>query len=365
MEQVSGKFNEFQFFRTGQRMRPAGPGSPICRVEKERSGMQSHPSESVAMKPTFTTGIAAATFASLTWSMNFVAPLFIGEYSIFDLAACRYIISGLIGAVILLANIESCRRLDWKDWLTAAGLGFIGYVGYFMAVVLAATYAGPVIAPAFLGLVPVALAISGNVQGGISWRLLQVPFGLAALGLLLVNGQSVAQAEGLSHTSLVIGIGASVAAVALWIWFGLANQRALMKRPGMNAWVWTAMMMVGGGLQTLVFIPIGAGMELFNAPKLGLGVGAISHLYLPALMLAAVASMGGAWAWTLASQRLPITLASQLLSLEMVFATCLGLLFHHRWPTVPEALGVALIVFGVVKAIGVFHGHSGKLAVAH
>lgn len=29
----------------------------------------------------------------------------------------------------------------------------------------------------------------------------------------------------------------------------------------------------------------------------------------------------------IASQRLPMTLASQLLSLEMVFATCMGLLF--------------------------------------
>ncbi|MFC4863540.1 DMT family transporter [Pseudomonas sp. MAHUQ-62] len=317
------------------------------------------------MKHGLTTGIAAATFASLTWSMNFIAPLFIGEYSIFDLAACRFIISGLIGAVILMANFESCRNLGWKDWLAAAGLGFIGYVGYFMAVAIAATYAGPVIAPAFLGLVPVALAISGNVQGGISWRLLQIPFSLAALGLVLVNVQNVAQPEGLPYASLALGVGASMVAVALWVWFGLANQRALLKRPGMNAWLWTAMMMVGGSLQTLVFLPVGAGMELFNAPMLGFGLSAIGHLYLPALMLAAVASIGGAWAWTIASQRLPITLASQLLSMEMVFATCLGLLFSHRWPTAPEVLGISLIILGVVKAIGAFRGNPGSPAVAH
>lgn len=133
----------------------------------------------------------------------------------------------------------------------------------------------------------------------------------------------------------------------------------------MNAWVWTAMMMIGGSLQTLALIPVGAGMELFKAPMLGFGVSAISHLYLPAFTLAAVASIGGAWAWTIASQRLPITLASQLLSMEMVFATCLGLLFHLRWPTVPEGLGIALIVVGVVKAIGAFHGNPGKAVVGH
>lgn len=310
------------------------------------------------------TGISAAVLASLTWSMNFVAPLVIGEYSIFDLAACRFIISGLIGVLILMANFKAWRHLTLNDWLVTAGLGFIGYVGYFIAVIIAATYAGPVVAPAFLGLVPVVLTISGNVQGTISWRSLQVPFALAVLGLLLVNGQSIAQFEGQSPTTLALGIGASLAAVALWVWFGLANQKALIKRPGMNAWVWTAMMMIGGSLQTLLFIPVGTAMDVFNAPMLGFGQSAISHLYLPAFVLAAVASIGGAWAWTIASQHLPMTLASQLLSLEMVFATCMGLLFYYRWPTAPEALGITLIVVGVVKAIGAFHGNPGKAVVA-
>lgn len=314
--------------------------------------------------PVSITGISAAVLASLTWSMNFVAPLVIGEYSIFDLAACRFLFSGLIGVLILIANINVLRQLTLRDWLVTAGLGFIGYVGYFIAVIIAATYAGPVVAPAFLGLVPVVLAISGNVRGEISWRLLHVPFALAALGLLLVNGQNIARLEGQALTTLALGIGASITAVALWVWFGLANQKALMKRPGMNAWVWTAMMMIGGSLQTLMFIPVGHAMDAFHAPLIGFGQNAISHLYLPAFVLAAVASIGGAWAWTIASQRLPMALAGQLLSMEMVFATCLGLLFYYRWPSAPEAIGIALIVVGVVKAIGAFHGRPAETAAA-
>lgn len=123
-----------------------------------------------------------------------------------------------------------------------------------------------------------------------------MPFALAVLGLLLVNGQSIARFEGQSPTTLALGIGASLAAVALWVWFGLANQRSADKKPGMNAWVWTAMM-IGGSLQTLLFIPVGTAMDVFNAPMLGFGQSAISHLYLPAFVLAAVASIGGAWAW--------------------------------------------------------------------
>ncbi len=308
------------------------------------------------MKNVSTAGIAAAIFASLTWSMNFVAPFVIGDYSIFDLAACRFLLSGLIGIAILIASADQCRQLTLQDWFAAAGLAFIGYVGYFLTVMIAAVYAGPVIPPAFLGLVPVVLAIAGNYRGrSISWLPLLIPLALAATGLLLVNGSSIVQADVQGEKSLVIGIAFAIAAVALWTWFGIANQSALLKRPHMDARVWTALMMIGGSIQTLAFLPIGYGMSLFRAPEIGLGFGAINNLYLPAFMLAAVASIGGAWAWTIASQRLPVALTGQLLMTEIVFATCFGLMVRHRWPTLAESIGIMLLVLGVVMAINAFH----------
>ncbi len=308
------------------------------------------------MSSVSTTGIVAAIFASLTWSMNFVAPFVIGDYSIFDLAACRFLLAGLIGIVILIASADLCRDLTLRDWFIAAGLGFIGYVGYFLTVVAAAVYAGPVIPPAFLGLVPVVLAIAGNFRAqNISWRPLLIPLAMAIAGLLLVNGSSIMQADAGGESSLAIGIGFAIAAVALWTWFGIANQKALLKRPDMDARVWTALMMIGGSIQTLAFIPIGYGMELFRAPELGFGLEAISNLYLPALMLATISSIGGAWAWTIASKRLPMALAGQLLMTEIVFATCFGLMVRYRWPTPAEAIGIVLLVLGVVMAIGAFH----------
>lgn len=163
------------------------------------------------------------------------------------------------------------------------------------------------------------------------------------------------QADVQKEESLAIGIAFAIAAVALWTWFGIGNQNALLKRPHMDARVWTALMMTGGSIQTLAFLPIGHGMELFRAPDIGLGLGAIKNLYLPAFMLAAVASIGGAWAWTIASQRLPVALTGQLLMTEIVFATCFGLMVRHRWPTLAEAIGIMLLVIGVVMAINAFH----------
>ncbi|WP_416424312.1 DMT family transporter [Pseudomonas sp. App30] len=313
-------------------------------------------SPSLGVSSTSTVGIAAALFAALTWSMNFVAPLVIGDFTIYDLAACRFIISGLIGVSILAIRSKGVRGLVLQDWVAAAAIGFIGYVGYFMAVMIAATYAGPVIAPAFLGLVPVILAISGNLGGGTLWRYLYLPFGMAATGLILVNVQTLTLPVHTPISTLLLGVAASISAVALWTWFGLANQKALARRPSMDAWVWTALMMIGGSVQTLVAIPLGMQLGVFTIGEAGLhlDINTATHLLLPAAMLAVVASILGAGAWTIASQRLPITLASQLLSMEMVFATCLGLAFHHRYPTVPEAIGIGLIVLGVVKGVGAF-----------
>lgn len=54
------------------------------------------------------------------------------------------------------------QYLTVRNWLATLGLAFIGYVGYFLTVTGAAIFCGPVIAPAFLGLVPIVLAIVGN-----------------------------------------------------------------------------------------------------------------------------------------------------------------------------------------------------------
>lgn len=301
-------------------------------------------------------GVVAAVAAALTWSLNFVAPFFIGDYSLGDLAATRFIFSGMIGSLILYRYRELCKKLTARDWIVTAGLGFIGYVGYFITVMMAVVYAGPVIPPAFLGLVPIALAIAGNVYSTtISWKVLRLPLITALTGLLLVNANSLTQSTGDWNALHILGMCSAIAAVALWTWFGIANQRALSRRPGTNAWVWTAMMMISGSIETLIFIPVGQSLGLFNAPGLGFGSTAFLHLYLPAFVLAVIASVGGAWAWTVASQRLPMALAGQLLTTEMVFATAFGLLIHSRLPGLLELLGIALILVGVVKAIGAFH----------
>jgi drug/metabolite transporter (DMT)-like permease len=102
-----------------------------------------------------------------------------------------------------------------------------------------------VIPPAIIGLVPVVLAIAGNVRQRIlPWRMLTIPLGLVTVGLPLIHRPVDDVRPG---PALLEGVVLAIAAVGLWTWFGLLNQSALTRRPTMNAGIWTALMMVGAG----------------------------------------------------------------------------------------------------------------------
>jgi drug/metabolite transporter (DMT)-like permease len=310
-------------------------------------------------------GIAAALFAALAWSLNFVVPFVIGDYSVFDFALLRFGVAGAAGMGFLLWKWKSIRGLGLRDWLAAFGLGFIGYLGYFLAVAGAAIFAGPVIAPAFLGLVPIVLAVAGNLrQKTVSWSALILPLILAAVGLVFVNASVLDSASMTSAPSLIIGVVLAIAAVSLWTWYGLANQRALAERPRMDSGVWTALILVGGGVEMLVFLPVGLALGVFNFPELGLGWDAAGSLYLWSISLAILASIGGAWAWTFAAKRLPVALSAQLIVSETVFGTIFGLAVHGHWPTTTDILGIAFLVAGVVTAVHAFHSERKLVAVA-
>ena len=307
------------------------------------------------MKRSMLYGIIAAAMAGFSWSLSFIVPFVIGEYSLFDFTLVEFVVSGVLSLGLLWRRAPDVRALKVHDWLVGGSLGLIGYVGYFLAVMGAAVYAGPVIAPAFLGLVPVVLGVAGNLRAQlVSWASLAVPMGLAGVGLVLVNGSGLVQRGGLHSRSLLLGIPLAILAVTCWTLFGLLNQSALARRPRMDPSVWTALIMVGAGVAMLVFFPLGVSLGLFEIPRLGLHWDRAGPLIVWAVGLALFANVGGALAWTFASQRLPVAVAAQMITMEPTSATILGLLVHRRWPSIMEISGMIVLLTGVAIAIGVF-----------
>lgn len=148
-----------------------------------------------------------------------------------------------------------------------------------------------------------------------------------------------------------MGLIFSVCAVVLWLAFSLLNQSALEKLPANSSGVWTGLMMAGAGMGTVCLLPVVQALDLLKLPILGFSVSPAGHLYVWGLVIAMMSSLVGAWAWNAASRRLPMVLSGQLISLESLFATLLGLLFHSRLPTPLEASGLAAILVGVIMAV--------------
>jgi drug/metabolite transporter (DMT)-like permease len=304
------------------------------------------------MKRSIVVGVLAAVIATFAWSLNFVVPFVIGDYTIFDFALFQFLLPATLSLGFLAFNATLVRNLQRRDWLVAFALGLIGYLAYSLALVGAALYAGPVIAPAFLGSVPIVLAVIGNLRDhSVPWKVLAVPLLLALAGLLMVNGSGFDSTHTGELPFLRQGILLAIVAVACWVTFGLANQAALRNRPGMDAGVWTALILCGAGIGMLAFFPFGVRLGVFNVAQLGLTWGTSSQFIVWVVCLGVLVNIGGALAWTIASQRLPVALAAQLITLEPTFGTLFGLSMQRRWPTVAEVTGMVALLAGVLIAV--------------
>jgi len=302
---------------------------------------------------TLLTGVALAVVATLSWALNFVAPYVTGNYSLYDLMVVKFLSAGLLGLVVVMFCRARLRSLGVGLRMLGAGLGFIGYLGYSSCIAAGVVFGGPVLTPAFIGLVPVLLALIGNAtHKTIEWRRLAIPLVLLTFGLLLSNVSSLHQPSA-SDSSWPLGLLFSVGAVALWLVFSVVNQRAMARIPAQSSTAWTGLMMVGAGIGTLCVLPVVQTLGLLKLPALGFSFSQAGNLYAWGLGIALMSSVIGAWAWNTASRRLPMVLSGQLIALESLFATLLGLWFKGRLPTVLEASGLAAVLLGVVLAVQV------------
>lgn len=298
-------------------------------------------------------GVAFAVLATLSWACNFIAPYVLHGYSIQDFMLVRFMMAGVLGALLLPFYRSQLRGLRPRQWLTGMGLGVLGYLAYSSCIAGGVIYGGPLLIAAFIGAVPVLQALLGNAQHrSLRWGQLAMPIGVLCLGLVLINLE-ILQAPTSGGTVLWLGLAFSAGAVLLWLSFSVVNQAAMEHLHTSATGAWTCLMMIGAGLTAFMLTPLAWATQMLHLPALGMTTPDALSLYGWALLIALLSSVIGAWAWNLASRRLPMVLSGQLIALESFFATVLGLAFHGRLPSMAEALGLALILFGTACSVRV------------
>ena len=180
-------------------------------------------------------GVLAGLATGALWGLIFIAPLAVAPYSGVDLALGRYLIFAATSLLIFAVVPLSRRNFPGlRDSVLGIALGTIGYGAFYGCLVVAVSHAGPQISALVIGLLPILLAIAGNLDGGrMPWRSLLTPIFLIGCGLALVHGSALVGAETPAQRGqLLFGIVAALGSVAAWMCFSILNARTLARLPG-------------------------------------------------------------------------------------------------------------------------------------
>jgi drug/metabolite transporter (DMT)-like permease len=209
-----------------------------------------------------------------------------------------------------------------------------------------------------IGTLPVVIALVSNRRdaardGRLPWRRLAPSLALIGAGIALVNRAELAQlAPGDDLGRYALGALLAVGAVICWTWYPIRNADWLRAHADRPPATWAT-------AQGVATLPLAlAGYAAFWAWSAWRGDGFAMPfgprpLPFVGLMLAIglLASWLGTLCWNEASQRLPTTLAGQLIVFETLAALAYAFVVRASVPAPAALAGIALLVVGVLWAL--------------
>jgi drug/metabolite transporter (DMT)-like permease len=296
------------------------------------------------------------------WGLVFVVPLLLPEYPAALLSVGRYLAFGLIALPLAWFDRARLRGLTRADWIAALKLAAIGNLLYYVLLAAAIQRAGGPLPTMIIGTLPVVIAISSNLRdarrdGRMPWLKLAPSLLLIAAGIALVNHVELTlmqASEGVDLDRYALGALLAVGAVACWTWYPIRNADWLRAHVDRSPRTWAT----AQGVATLplaaagLAIYIAANAMVGSAVNLPLGPDP-ERFVLLMLAVGLLASWLGTLCWNEASQRLPTTLAGQLIVFETLAALAYAFMLRGHWPAPATLAGIGLLIAGVLWALRV------------
>jgi drug/metabolite transporter (DMT)-like permease len=218
-----------------------------------------------------------------------------------------------------------------------------------------------------IGTLPVVIAVCSNARnarrdGRLPWARLAPSLLLIAAGIACVNqAELAALGTDIDAARYASGALLAVAAVVCWTWYPIRNADWLRNHAGRSPRSWAT----AQGVVTLPLAALAYSMWLLWAGK-SAPLGPTPERFLLLMVaLGLLASWLGTLCWNEASQRLPTTLAGQLIVFETLAALAYAYVLRGTWPNGVTLVGIALLIAGVAWALRIepeplaAEGHAG------
>lgn len=310
------------------------------------------------------TGTLFALAAGLLWGLVFVGPLLVPEYPAVLQSFGRYLAFGLIALPLAWFDRATLRQLTRADWREALRLALVGNIVYYLFLASAIQRAGGPLPTMIIGTLPVVIAITAKARGHregtrreapLRWSRLAPSLLLIALGIALVNQVELARLRtdpGADLARYALGAALAVGAVACWTWYPIRNAEWLRAHPDRSPRGWATaqglatlpLALIGYALTWAWFAASGSPFAMPFGPRPG-------DFLLLMFAIGLLASWLGTLCWNEASQRLPPTIAGQLIVFETLSALAYAFVLRREWPGAGTLAGIALLVAGVLWAL--------------
>jgi drug/metabolite transporter (DMT)-like permease len=286
--------------------------------------------------------LLAMVIAGAAWGAVFEAPGLAPLAPALLLATGRFVAFGAV-------SVPQVRRVLRADvpWGRVIAHALTGSVLYYALVAVSVRLAGPTVAVATIGLVPVVMAlVSARGTGRIAG--LVPALALVAVGQVLLH---VGPGQDWSLSAL-IGLGLAVVALASWSWYGLDSHTLLHDRPDLAPVLAAAQGLAAGALA----LPAGVALVLIEGvPAQPLRALAV------VLFLGLVSSWLAVRLWHAAAGHLSPVLVSQLMALETAWGFVFAAIAEGGLPG-PLALAGEVAILGGVTLAVVADAHRTRVA---
>lgn len=321
-------------------------------------------------------GVVYALMAGLLWGLVFIVPLLLPSQSPAMLSVGRYLAFGLVCVVLSVFQWRALRSLTLRDWGWAFALSVVGNFVYYGFLAFSIQTLGNPLPSLIIGTLPLVIAICANLglaqsetAPQVAWRSLALPAALLLAGLACVNGQELSLLTAISTSQYSLGLVAALLAVAAWTWYPLYNDRHLKQSPHIKATTWATAQGLATLFPSMVLFSVLLAFQSSYQSTFQITAQASNGLTaniaantsnLPPLFwtLMLVLGFASSWLgtvfWNASCQRLPAAVSGQLIVFETLAALGMGYAYRGQWPSAISALGIVLLVTGVLLGVRSF-----------